>query len=1851
MSYSNLDFGPTSPLKDTASVPSDDEYEQGPHVTYDSFRNTEVGEVGIARDEAFHPYPHQEYTDQQRNEMNMFSANANFTDDEDLLTDSQTEKISDEDAQRHEINMFAAYANEDFGEGMILDDIDFRKDAQDNEADNMHTDVRGSNAIETEEDADRQRREMTAFAAFANSDLDDEISIQQDRIEEEERRNREMSMFSVYANADVGENDTWNTFSPSRADTDPSSTISTSKINSGTFVLGSQSSTAQDGVHTSSDSSNKNLSAALASLTCDADSIDTKDQSDSSKTNSMYSFPTHQRKPKHTDPYTACVLAQKPLFFGNLIPESVQKVLEKESCSTDEPSKGYKLLRSAVETYGNLSLGPFHDFSMERDEKSSYVKLFEPVWGNESRLKREDRITKAYKENISNDEASSTTIENNVSDRQDTVVDLNKDAVSNHPETMTSKELSIGNYDKMVAPNSTGEANVHQNNRERELLDLNSNLFLKYARGEATGGTLISVPETRVLNSDPNGSFEGNELKKEVGLNDNLTKALESLSAFDSMPSTNMSLSAMEAGEAAAAAIESLKASANDGRPLSNYEITQGKVPLYACDDEPLPSLSDLGKFETREDQHRFNKKCESQEIIASQTVPNIFGSLICPSPALGPQDSQSWLIRNDDDDELIHNSANESEFLPFFHQSGSRRQSLSLDTRTMQLSKKTGSIPSPLPPPPIKMLQPRHQTLPLPTRYDNESTSSSLKMEKDDFPNRDTPAVRNGWWNFSTAKMKTSKRRKNKLNRHSNADSFLQRPWRESKRPDDYSSIICPQSESLIELNRSLSELNPAVESIKHLPLLSDRCPSTRFVQIDTQVVGFPSIGEIEPLFCSMSLWHVQSNDDKDFGQNSDTYCKCGKITESLKFDMVNEAEIEDIYKAPLYSPSQSEENHLSDLRTTSCGIFPIPAIYEISQIHAVLIVHKVLGDETDLDVYWNLDSTSSSDQRHLEASRVRERASKRPWHFLTPFAFGVVPLVQIINSDAPTSPTSRACQIPLFKYKAGEDPNQVIDHILAMSYTSNHKKPADLTNGGKAMLVIRDFGYMGPHASLSSKSKFARDRLVDFTGEVQVRKRGHDEMVTKIDSEGGKIEVMNGWHDEFCIEPAQNGGRNHISHQNQTELFDYCQELAPLPIHVNNETIPKSLRSAIGFYTSFSNELILIPISLEKCSRRNITIKIEVMRVKSSEHGNGYIATPLVPCIHNSRRGPFLVNQTYTNAAYHKENPLFLDEIKIKLPLEPLTGDVDGQVVILFTLFHVAVNSKKKWSLNGGNTEGQPSFMSQIGCGYFPLSTETEISSLRPNGMYPVEIKYRSVSCQDSKTGTVFLEPLFVTTTRSQDRLMERMNFDEHFDKNVEINQQPSTDTSSSFDYSTLESFDAEGRVFDHLMVKSGLFKDFKSKTHRPHPAVLNVRLVSLSSVHPQNIALSKFFSEMPSASHLFRVSDFEAEWKASKAGLLEEINCIRHDKKPEQCEQEIRLQNILVELSKPSFCPHTELTKHFLRILPELWRLVVAGTGKPSISLANPANIDALRLSAFSTLLYVINSVSMYLYKNEKLEADGVTRWNMSTMSKIVGMLFDEDNLFLRNEEPMEDEGSFTNDLDRSEHSSSSNPSEPSPAFPNINESFSKVGTSPEKCASSTCLNTRDDLVLLNSSERPASLRIRSFSAPQVKPFKIDTKTDFQQALNAANSPLSSFASLGSVSIGPAATRRKWLGGPSSSLATIAENSDNLESADEKKIPKLTAHEMIFDSLDSELVIRNDVDPSKLKQMRVPQRVADIENIDLNDEDANSIESMQSSVKTVPNMDEIEAAGEAFLDVVGKTLGIRYVRLNQCTFFNNV
>jgi hypothetical protein len=124
--------------------------------------------------------------------------------------------------------------------------------------------------------------------------------------------------------------------------------------------------------------------------------------------------------------------------------------------------------------------------------------------------------------------------------------------------------------------------------------------------------------------------------------------------------------------------------------------------------------------------------------------------------------------------------------------------------------------------------------------------------------------------------------------------------------------------------------------------------------------------------------------------------------------------------------------------LQGTRCGVFPLPSNLNVANLYAVLIVHKVLSEDTDFEIYLK-QSKKARSAGPIDINKFRakaEKASNQHGSFLMPFAFGVAPLLQVFGAENPVIASSRAVQIPLFRFSAGLGERQIIDHIMVMLY-----------------------------------------------------------------------------------------------------------------------------------------------------------------------------------------------------------------------------------------------------------------------------------------------------------------------------------------------------------------------------------------------------------------------------------------------------------------------------------------------------------------------------------------------------------------------------------------------------------------------------------------------------------------------------------------------------------------------------------------------------------------------------------------------------------------------------------------------
>jgi len=1327
----------------------------------------------------------------------------------------------------------------------------------------------------------------------------------------------------------------------------------------------------------------RNLDAALASLEEQPSQPRTIFQPLSANTPKQTSY---RRKPKIDQIYSEYIRAPRPLFFGDVLPLRVKKVID------------------SIPTL-----------------QSPYVTLYEPVWGDRSRLRREDRIFQTDEVSIQEKEA--------IIDETDT----NSCNLSSESSSSTSNSVECDVENHMCG-----------------------NLFSQYARGESENNTFRPVDSLSSY-----GSFEGSELKKQVGLNDNLSKALESLADVDvDGGSGAVSFTAADAGAAAAKAAEVLMMAVKDGRPLSNLELTGGRVPLYGCDDESLPRGADLGNYETKEDQAQSFQEYESQEIIGSTSVPSIFGPTMCPISSNVSDNNHYWFNRGVIKDQSV----------------GAQKES------------------------------------------------------------------RLGWWS------------------------------------------ICDGVKG-----------HEASTTLECLPYLSDRSPSTRYIQIDAQYVGFPLESEIEPLFCSLSIWHVEqptnSLSKSNESKTSINMERCSRITEALHFDIISDSKLEQKYMSSIWPflKEGDDDDSVNKLQGTRCGVFPLPSNLEMSSLHAVLIVQKVVDEK-----------------------------------LLAPFAFGAAPLLQVIGDDSPKIPSSHAVQIPLFRIEQGQGEKSIIEHILVMMCPRDDGllsgiKPAKLSDGGTAMLVMRNFGYLGIHSAIHSQSKLARDRLVDFTGDLQVRRRRPEDIVdeSSTNDDEGHIHIVPHWNNDFICEPSLNGGRNTAS---MKRLSTYAQEVAPVPL------LTKQDRTESLFRMSFCNELLCQPRLLHNCIKRKITIKIEIREVRFCDEIKSLVATLPVsgPTIHNNRRGPYLIYDFLT-AIYEIDtsSQQFFDEVKVKLPLT-LCDEKDGKNLCIFFSVY-SVNQMDK------NRLPERINLEILGCGFLPLfPSENGTPYLINDELHDVKLNY-------------------VSKPASQERSVHQQDGTKQFEFNSlnslilhplipieEIDEVHST--LHSRESSIIATSESTRRDTNIVM------------DHKKESMVLQVRTVAFSSIHPKNKSLAKFFSSVPSVPRCLEPYEFQSDWQISK-----DLSCQYDDRENvTKNDHEAILTQNTIDISTLSQCPASEMSSHFERIIFQLWRTMVTGSGEPSIHWANPAALIPLRLHSFSALLYVISNVNSFVARSGMEQLNGKEKWNLRVMSQIVTLLFDEAKLFLDSSTTqIESIADILSDLRRSDMTDDLKIHKEHCASFCHDEPMSRANGS---------INTsKDDLNLLSLGRKPVTMKVRCNSLPNTKGIKIDTKSEFQSKLNAGTSPTNNINGLN----GPAANRRKWMADSSSSLATIQEDNDKIdenpdENTSRSKSSPTKSLELIdenqtskcpIDPLDTELILHKS---KPTKQMRVPKVqniMSESSNLDENivavsKDTVPKKENEVEEVKTVPKSDiEIETAGSQFLDMISKNFSFGTVPKGMC------
>ena len=914
---------------------------------------------------------------------------------------------------------------------------------------------------------------------------------------------------------------------------------------------------------------------------------------------------------------------------------------------------------------------------------------------------------------------------------------------------------------------------------------------------KAASGTLHMISAVTAEDSDDD-SVVGSEMKKKVGVNEHLDAALASLTN-DRPQTATMASSGSITAEEAQALLSQLGQTTPGGRPLTSLELTSGCVPLFYCDDPALPSESDLGVYETREEQVRCLEQRREQEIIEKHTMPDIFGPISCPNPALGPDDNHSSNLRTVPVRKAAMSVATgmpsrASDLFPS-ENPGSRRGTPVV--ASMATVKHSGSFVDVPGPSNLKKSTSAPQTKAESGKPPRQGSKSSSAQPID----RCGTTTRFGWWNNIDDEEEVLWPVLSDMVQDSSDEPPLIKPR------TDYSTDsllvntrLKPTPAKLREENAPLSRLHSATSVASCLPFLSDRPPSWRYLQIDTKAIGFTALGgEIEPLFCSLAIYHVETSSMSSSEQSSapsPNLQKCGRVTEVLHFDVVSDKDVEERCLGALWpyhdkSPETEELPESERTQGTRCGVFPVPSNLNIANLYAIIVIQKVLSEKSDTEAYTKQDddgtplrSTSGDREKYREKA---EKASDRQGRFLMPFAFGVTPLLQVFGTDTPSVPTSRAVQIPLFQFTHGLGERQIIDHIMVMLYPRANREsgrtsgPAPNTSGGTAMLVMRYFGYLGLDSVVRNKSSLARHRLVDFTGELQIRRMGEDENSNEAPSyreaQSDRDYVVEPWGVKHASEPTALSGRNVVAIKNRrstssVENVDgksktperptgdspevpvtreglrksalYAQELAAVPLQVS-PSIGKSIRTSLKanrgrfgmqssdsepyFHTTFCNELLCNPRLVHNCPKGNIVTKVELREVEWNEELDSYVARLPKdgPYLHNQRRGPVFVNEAFTSCSISTTTVSLLSEFKVKLPL--LLSDPSNPLVrlaLLFSVYHVEIKPKKSWT-----ERGSKAISKQFGV-MLPDSPVKKKSVLEPLGCGFLPISYNpETSC----------------------------------------------------------------------------------------------------------------------------------------------------------------------------------------------------------------------------------------------------------------------------------------------------------------------------------------------------------------------------------------------------------------------------------------------------------------------------------------------------------------------------------------
>ena len=546
-----------------------------------------------------------------------------------------------------------------------------------------------------------------------------------------------------------------------------------------------------------------------------------------------------------------------------------------------------------------------------------------------------------------------------------------------------------------------------------------------------------------------------------------------------------------------------------------------------------------------------------------------------------------------------------------------------------------------------------------------------------------------------------------------------------------------------------------------------------------------------------------------------------------------------------------------------------------------------------------------------------------------------------------------------------------------------------------GHALLVMRYFGYLGLHSILKKKSSLARERLVDFQGELQLKCTNDDNASDNNRHKRKKCPTLGEtyklppWKSQYEVEPAPSGGRNASepimkgkTQGKGTPKSLYAQEIAAIPLErsipesssrsSSRKSTNRSKYDGMLLHTNFCNELVCQPKMIHKCPKENTLIKVELRELQWDDTLKTEVALPVAASIHNTRRGPWLVQEAYTSCAMGA--PYYLDDFKIKLPL---ILDATGmkRYGLLFTVYHLKAKKKRRSVMmsavskqsDGTAAKSESGYtLVQLGSGFLPLALDNSPTCLIPNGDHDVQIDYNAVRLGDDidksnspSSGRKHNKRLSlgsssdtreILMSKLEEELAPPLYTDENYPPgSLAMNRMPQTlqadDDTAEDDRSAVDDASSTGGSIQRIRtaISTGDLQSLLNSESSPCVSgmILRVTTIAFTSVHPQNKTLAELFQTKPMPPRCLVASDFSeayALWGKARSEILYRL-------RPERippfmfvggylAETERKLLDPVVSLTKSSKCPHSDLMAHLIRVVAQLWRTAVTGAGEPSI-----------------------------------------------------------------------------------------------------------------------------------------------------------------------------------------------------------------------------------------------------------------------------------------------------------------------------